>query len=122
MWSLPSASRTDPNDRVPELVSGTPSPENRSPHGPERVASAVSRPEVTQRADPSSSTLTSVGLGVRSKATDGALVGTKWLARTDTTSGAGEESSTVMVGVLRWDPRCSTGRVSTATEPPAAVV
>ena len=62
------------------------------------------------------STRASAGDSVNSKRGAGSTALTKWLARTAITSGAGADNSTVIVAVLRCDPRCSTGRVSTAIE------
>ena len=68
------------------------------------------------------STVTSAA-DVRSwKSGAGGVVRTRRDARTATTSGGGELRSTVIVGVLRCDPRCSTGRLSAATETVDSVV
>ena len=118
MNSPPPASVSAPSDRAPDPVSGAPvRRRSAGSHAPVIAASATRRPDVRRSTSPSpGSTRRIDGEGVRANDGAGASSLTKWLARTAITSGAGADSSTVIVGVLRCDPRCSTGLVSTAIE------
>ena len=106
----------DPRAVGPALASSRSPDLKTSPQGPATVACAVRPPALSETSSSSDSTATSELVASSWKAGVGGTVRVRREARIDTTSVAGEATSTVIVGVLRCEPRCSTGRVRTAIE------
>ena len=121
MWAVPgtlgsSTTCMEPRAVGPAVASVRPPASNSRPKGPSTVSRAVRSPALSETRPSTDSTATSELVACSWKSGSGGVVRTRREARTATTSCAGDDRSTVTVGVLRCEPRCSTGLLRTATD------